>query len=503
MSKKTVSGPAGLSATGIGGLDTILCGGLPSDRLYLVQGEPGTGKTTLALQFLLEGVKSGEKGLYITFSETQNELRSVSDSHGWDISGLDFFDLSAIEQQLQPESQNTVFHSSEVEMNQTVQLIVDEVERVNPRRVVFDSVTELRMLADTPFKYRRQILALKQIFSKRACTVVFLDDLTAAPRDLQVQSIVHGVIQLQKMHPEFGDERRRLSIVKLRGVQFIGGNHDYVIRKGGLRVFPRMIASDHMESYSRETPMSSGIAHLDELLGGGLDPGTSSLFMGPAGTGKSTLAIQFAYAAAERGEKAAIFAFEESLQTMFARSAALGMDLQKHIKSGLLHIQKVDPAELSPGEFADLIRRRVLSENLKVVSIDSLNGYLHAMPKEEFLILQLHELLAFLGNQGVVTLLVLAQQGMMGMMQTPVDLTYLADTVILTRFFEAVGNVRKAVSVIKKRGGKHETTIRELKIEKGGISVGDPLTNFQGVLSGVPAMIGNDLKGGLLNAELD
>jgi circadian clock protein KaiC len=503
MSKKTGSGPAGLSATGISGLDTILCGGLPSDRLYLVQGEPGTGKTTLALQFLLEGARRGEKCLYITFSETQSELRSVSDSHGWDISALEFFDLSTIEHQLQPESQNTVFHSSEVEMNQTVRLILDEIDRVQPRRVVFDSVTELRMLAETSFKYRRQILALKQIFSKRSCTVLFLDDLTAAPRDLQVQSIVHGVIQLQKLHPEFGDERRRLSIVKLRGVQFIGGNHDYVIRKGGLKVFPRMIASEHMGNFPRETPISSGIPHLDSLLGGGLDPGTSSLFMGPAGTGKSTLAIQFAYAAAERGEKAAIFAFEESLQTMLARTAALGMDLQKHIKSGLLHIQKVDPAELSPGEFADLIRTRVLREDLKVISIDSLNGYLHAMPQEEFLTLQLHELLAFLGNQGVVTLLVLAQQGMMGMMQTPVDLTYLADTVIVTRYFEAVGSVRKAVSVIKKRAGLHETTIRELNIQKGGIVVGEPLTNFQGVLTGVPALIGKDLKGGLLNAELE
>ena len=496
MSKKTVSGPAGLSATGIGGLDAILGGGLPSNRLYLVQGEPGTGKTTLALQFLLEGVKGGEKVLYITFSETQTELRSVSDSHGWDINRLEFFDLSTIEDQLQPESQNTVFHSSEVEMNQTVRLILDEIERVKPSRVVFDSVTELRMLAETPFKYRRQILALKQIFSKRSCTVLFLDDLTAAPRDLQVQSIVHGVIQLLKLHPEFGDERRRLSIVKLRGVQFIGGNHDYVIRKGGLRVFPRMIASDHMSTFSWNTPLSSGILHLDTLLGGGLDPGTSSLFIGPAGTGKSTLAIQFAYAAVERGEKAAIFAFEESLQTMLARTQALGMNLEKHIESGLLHVQKVDPAELSPGEFADLVRNRVLRDDLKVISIDSLNGYLHAMPQEEFLALQLHELLAFLGNQGVVTLLVLAQQGMMGMMQTPVDLTYLADTVIVTRYFEVMGTVRKAVSVIKKRGGAHETTIRELKIAKGGITLSAPLTNFQGVLTGIPALIGKDLKEG-------
>ena len=493
---------ANLSSTGVAGLDLIVRGGLPSGRLYLIQGEPGTGKTTFALQFLLEGMKSGEKGLYITFSETRSELQAVSDSHGWDVRTLDIFDISTLEPQLQPESQNTVFHSSEVEMNQTVRLLLDEIERVKPDRVVFDSVTELRMLAETSLVYRRQILALKQLFSKKSCTVLFLDDLTAAPRDLQVQSIVHGVIHLQKLHPEFGDERRRVSIVKLRGVQFIGGHHDYVIRQGGLRVFPRMISSDFLSDFTRER-ISSGISQLDALLGGGLDAGTSNLFMGPAGTGKSTLAVQFAMAAVRRGEKAAIYAFEESLHTLIARTSAIGMDLQGPIDSGMLHVQKVDPAELSPGEFADAIRRRVLNDGVKVIAIDSLNGYLHAMPQEAYLTLQLHELLAFLGTQGVVTLLVLAQQGMMGVMQTPVDLTYLADTVIITRFFEALGTVRKAVSVIKKRGGAHETTIREFRIQKGGIVVGEPLKNFQGVLTGVPSLVGEGLQGAMGNAELD
>jgi circadian clock protein KaiC len=488
--------------TGIPGLDLILRGGLPAERLYLVQGEPGTGKTTFALQFLLEGVKTGDKGLYITFSETRSELEAVSNSHGWDIAGLDIFDLSTLEPQLQPESQNTVFHSSEVEMNQTIRLVLDEIERVKPDRVVFDSVTELRMLADTSLRYRRQILALKQLFSKKSCTVLFLDDLTAAPRDLQVQSIVHGVVHLQKLHPEFGDERRRISIVKLRGVQFVGGHHDYIICKGGLRVFPRMIASNYTSDFTRER-ISSGISQLDSLLGGGLDAGTSNLFMGPAGTGKSTLAIQFAMAAVQRGEKAAIYAFEESLQTLLTRTSAIGMDLKKHLDSGMLHIQKVDPAELSPGEFADTIRNRVLRDGVRVIVIDSLNGYLHAMPQEEYLTLQLHELLAFLGTQGVVTLLVLAQQGMMGLMQTPVDLTYLADTVIITRFFEALGSVRKAVSVIKKRGGAHETTIREFRIQAGGIVVGEPLKDFQGVLTGVPSLVRERIQGATVNAELD
>jgi circadian clock protein KaiC len=477
--------------TGLPGLDIILGGGLPAKRMYLVQGQPGTGKTTFALQFLLAGAAKGERVLYITFSETKEELHAVAESHGWDLSQVDLLELSAIEEKLKPHAQNTVFHPAEVEMNETAQLLIDEVERVNPSRVAFDSVSEMRMLAETPLRYRRQMLALKQFFSTSKCTVLMLDDLTAAPQDLQVQSIVHGVINLQKTHPEFGDERRRLNIVKVRGVDFFGGHHDYVIRRGGLRVFPRIGYTDQKTNFPAGV-ISSGIAELDALVGGGLDRGTSNLILGPAGTGKSTLTLLYAFAAAERGEHVAIYAFEESLKTILARTAAVGIDIAKHLRDGKITLQKIDPAELSPGEFASLIRETVEKNNTRMVVIDSLNGYLHAMPEEAFLTLQLHELFAYLGHHGVVTLLVLAQQGIMGSsMSTPLDITYLADTVLITRFFEVAGSVKKAVSVIKKRGGAHESTIREFSVNKHGINVGMPLQRFQGVLTGVPSFHGS------------
>lgn len=476
--------------TGIPGLDLILTGGLPENRLYLMQGEPGTGKTTIAFQFLLEGIKNGEKCLYISFSESREELQSVASSHDWDISKLDMLELGSIEEQLKPEAQNTVFYPSEVEMNQTTSYLYSEVERIKPSRIVFDSVSELRMLAESSLRYRRQMLALKQFFSKQKVTVLLLDDLTTSPKDLQVQSIVHGVINLLKFHPEFGTERRRLNIVKLRGINYSGGYHDYIIKKGGVEVFPRMISSSYRLS-TENRKFSSGLKELDDLMGGGLDSGTSTLFLGPAGTGKSTLAIQYAYAAAERGEQAAIFAFEESIATLLTRTSSVGMNIQKHIDSGKITISKIDPAQLSPGEFADQIRNSVLKDGCKVIAIDSLNGYLHAMPQEQFLTLQLHELLSFLSGQGVATLMVLAQQGMMGqMMNTPVDLTYLADTVVITRYFEVLGSVRKAVSVIKQRSGLHESTIRELTFTKKGLVVGKPLTQFKGVLTGVPEFFG-------------
>lgn len=476
--------------TGIPGLDQILAGGLPADRLYLVQGEPGTGKTTLALQFLIAGAQQGEQGLYVSISETAEEVRSVAESHGWDLAGVALMELSAFEQQLMPEAQNTVFHPSEVELQQTTALLLGEVERLKPRRVVFDSVSEMRMLAETSLRYRRQMLALKQFFAGRGCTVLLLDDLTTTPRDLQVQSIVHGVVNLQKLHLEFGEERRRLNVVKMRGQSFWGGNHDYVIVRGGLVVFPRMVAAAHGNVFKRER-VSTGVVELDALLGGGLDRGTSTLFLGPAGTGKSTLAVQCALAAVNRGERAAIYAFEESLTMLQQRASALGMDLEGHLESGMLEMKKVHPAQLSPGEFASLIREAVVDRDVRVVVIDSLNGYLYAMPQEEFLTLQLHELLAFLGNQGVLTLLVLSQQGVLGpSMSAPIDVTYLADAVIITRFFEAMGAVKKAVSVLKKRGSAHETTIRELVIRRPGIVVGPPLEQFQGVLTGVPVYQG-------------
>lgn len=484
-------------STGISGFDSVLSGGFPENRLYLIQGEPGTGKTTLAFQFLMDGVSKGETCLYISFSESREELENVADSHGWDISKLDMLELGSIEDQLKPEAQNTVFYPSEVEMNQTTNVLYTEVERIKPHRVVFDSISEMRMLAESSLRYRRQMLALKQFFAKLNCTVLLLDDLTTSPKDLQVQSIVHGVINLQKLHPEFGNERRRLNVVKLRGIEYLGGFHDYVIKRGGVDIFPRMTAADH-DTKLIHKQFSSGIKELDTLMGGGLDTGTSTLFLGPAGTGKSTLSLQYAYAAAERGEKAIIFAFEENINTLIMRAQSIGMDVEKHIKSGSMKISKIDPAQLSPGEFADRIKQAVLKEGFKVVSIDSLNGYLHAMPEEQFLTLQLHELLAFLAGQGVVTLLVLAQQGMMGhMMNTPVDLTYLADTVVITRYFEMSGMVRKAVSVIKQRSGLHESTIREFTLNKDGITVGKPLTQFKGVLTGIPTYTG-ELEDGLV-----
>jgi circadian clock protein KaiC len=487
-----------LCNTGIEGLDDILKGGFPRNRLYLVQGEPGTGKTTISLQFLMQGLRQGEKGLYITFSETKDEIQAVAESHGWDISNIDLLELSAIEEQLKPEALNTVFHPAQVEMNQTTRVLFDEVNRAQPVRVVFDSVSEMRMLAETPLRYRRQMLALKQFFAGKKCTVLLLDDLTASPTDLQVQSIVHGVLNLQKLHPEFGNERRRMNVVKLRGVPFSGGHHDYTIEYGGIRVFPRMVAATHAANFKREM-ISSGIQELDLLLGGGLDRGSSNLFLGPAGTGKSTLAIQYAYEAAKRGEHAIIYAFEESLHTLLTRTSAIGMDLKKYMDSGTLQVEKIDPAQLSPGEFADRIRTSVDENNTRVVVIDSLNGYVHAMPEEEFLTLQLHELLAYLGHQGVVSVLVLAQQGLMGQMTTPVDLTYLADTVLVTRYYEANATIKKAVSIVKKRGGFHESTIRDLSMSPKGLAVGRALTEFRGILTGVPMFAGDKEK----NLEVD
>lgn len=476
-------------STGIKGLDHILGGGFPVNRLYLMQGEPGTGKTTIAFQFLLEGIKRGETCLYISFSESREELQAVAKSHGWDISKLNMLELGSIEEQLKPEAQNTIFYPSEVEMNQTMDVLYTEIERLKPDRLVFDSISEMRMLAESSLRYRRQMLSLKQFFAKQHCTVILLDDLTTSPTDLQVQSIVHGVLHLQKLHPEFGNERRRINVVKLRGISFMGGYHDYVIKKGGVTIFPRIISNNH-ENIMSEHRYSSDIKGLDQLVGGGLCAGTSTLFLGPAGTGKSTVAMQYAYAAAERGEKAIIFSFEESISTLISRTKSIGMDVEKHIENGTIRISKIDPAQLSPGEFADLIRSAVLHDGFKLVSIDSLNGYLHAMPEEQFLTLQLHELLTFLAGQGVATLLVLAQQGMLGqMMNTPIDLTYLADTVFITRYFEVRGQVKKAISVIKQRSGMHESSIRELSFSKNGIFVGKPLTELRGVLSGIPEVI--------------
>jgi circadian clock protein KaiC len=480
--------PADLCKTGIGGFDDILKGGLPRNRLYLVLGEPGVGKTTMALQFLLEGVRNGEKGLYITLSETKNELNEVAMSHGWDLSVIDVFELSALEAQLKSETDTTFFSPSEVQLTRTTKTLLDEVERVRPARVVFDSLSELRLMSETALRYRRQILHLKQFFAGRKCTVLMLDDNSARGEvEDQVESLAHGVITLSKSLPEYGVSHRQIRVQKIRGVKFREGNHDLLMETGGLVVFPRLVASEHHQPFKRET-VSSGVSGIDALLGGGADRGTSSIFMGPAGTGKSTLAMCFAVAAAERGEHVRFYTFDETLATLVARAEQLGLRLSRHIENNRIKIQQIDPAEITPGELTYRIKHAVQHEGIRMVIIDSINGFMHAMPDQRHLTLHLHELLAFLNQQGVTTLMVLTQQGLIGSMQTPIDLTYLADTVVLLRYFENQGAMRQAISVIKKRGGDHERTIREFHIRKDGVNVGIPLINFQGILTGVPIL---------------
>jgi circadian clock protein KaiC len=474
--------------TGIEGLDDILGGGFPRNRLHLIQGDPGVGKTTLALQFLMAGAAVGEQGLYITLSETKSELLDVAKSHGWSLDGLAILELSEIETELLKEAQNTLFHPSEVELNRTTKRLIEEVDRVKPVRMVVDSLSEMQLLAETPLRYRRQMLAFKQYFSGRQITVLFLDDRSRDP-DLQIQSIAHGVLGLEKAALTYGVERRRLKVVKMRGLKFRAGYHDYIIERGGLHVFPRLVASEHHSPFIRGT-ISSGLKPLDELLGGGLDRGTSTLILGPAGSGKSTAAMQFAMSCADMKEKALIFTFDEGMGTLLTRAREIGMHVDKHLESGAITVQQVDPAELPPGQFASRIRDAVQRHGVKLIIIDSLNGYLNAMPDEKFLSIQMHELLIYLGQQGVLTIMTLTQHGMMGSMSSPVDLSYLADTVVLLRYFEAMGHVKKAISVIKKRSGSHEASLREYRIDKLGIQVGQPLRSFQGVLTGVPAFVG-------------
>jgi circadian clock protein KaiC len=475
-----------VASTGVVGLDDILAGGFTRRRVYLVEGVPGSGKTTLALQFLMAGAQAGESVLYITLSETEEELRSVADSHGWRLDRITIRELTPPEDALDVDEQNTMFHPSEVELASTTKLILKDVERLKPTRVVFDSLSELRLLAGSALRYRRQILAFKQFFATRDCTVVLLDDMTATDHDLQMQSIAHGVVLLEQLNPEYGGERRRLRVVKYRGVKFRGGYHDYVIQQGGIQVFPRLVAAEHRQ-ISPRAKLPSDVPALDALLGGGIEEGTSTLIVGAAGTGKSTLAAQFAAAAACRGEGAALFIFDESPDTLLTRCDDLDVDLQSQVTSGRVSLQQVDPAELTPGELVHAIRKAVEERHAKVVVIDSLNGYLNAMPEERHLTIQLHELLMYLGQKGVATILIGAHQGLIGsQMNTPVDASYLADAVILLRYFENKGEVRQAISVMKKRGSKHERTLREFRLDSGRITVGDALRHFRGILTGVP-----------------
>ncbi|MDB5513110.1 MAG: putative circadian clock protein KaiC [Enterovirga sp.] len=475
-------------STGISGLDEVLCGGITPNRLYLLEGTPGTGKTTLSLQFLLTGAAEGQRCLYVTLSETADELRAAAATHGWSLDPIEIYELVS-ESGLDPETEQTILHPSELELGETVKEVIARVEEVKPTRVVFDSLSELRLLAQNPLRYRRQILALKQFFSKRSCTVLMLDDRTAEPGNLQLHSIAHGVISLEQAPREFGSERRRLRVIKMRGIKFRGGYHDMILETGGVQVFPRLIAAEHHAAFD-PTPRSTGSAELDRLLGGGLVPGTNTLLLGPSGVGKTTSCMACVTAALERGERVTYYLFDEGLATVLARCATLGMDPRPYIESGRLAISQVDPAELSPGEFSSKVRKAVEEDGSSLVVIDSLNAYLHAMPGEEFLILQMHELLSYMNQLGVTTLLVLGQHGVVGEVRTDVDLSYLSDCVLLFRFFEAGGEVRTALSVVKSRVNAHERTIRELRLSSRGLQVGEALQDFEGILTGLPSYRG-------------
>jgi circadian clock protein KaiC len=477
------------SGFGIPGLDDILAGGLERERVYLLEGAPGTGKTTAAMKFLLEGARLGEPGLYITLSETEEELRGTARSHQWSLDGIDIFELVPPESLLDEQQQQSLLYSSDLELGETTRMIFEAVENKKPLRVVIDSLSEIRLLAQSSLRYRRQVLALKHYFAKHKATVLLLDDLTTDVNDKTVHSVAHGVVQLQELAPEYGAERRRIRVMKYRGRRFRGGFHDFTIKTGGLEVYPRIVASEHHTAFARDQ-MSSGVPELDALLGGGIERGSSALILGPAGTGKSLFAISFAVAAVSRGEKAALFIFDEELGLLYDRMKALGIDLREMEADGNLIIEQVDAAELSPGEFAARVRACVTDQKIQTVVIDSLNGYQAAMPQEQFLVLHIHELLQYLNRQGASTFLTVAQHGLVGEMKAPVDVTYLADTVVLLRYFEALGNVRRAVSVIKKRSGEHETTIREFSIDRKGLTLGEPLSQFQGVLRGVPNFVG-------------
>jgi circadian clock protein KaiC len=479
-----------MAATGVAGLDDIICGGLARGRVFLLEGRPGTGKTTIATEFLITGAEAGERGLYITLSETEDELRSSAASHGWSLDGFEIFELLPPDDLLNEDQQQSLLYSSDLELGETIKRILEAFERVKPDRVVVDSLSEIRLLAQSSLRYRRQILALKHYFTSHNATVLMLDDLTIEGNDRTMHSVAHGVLRLEELSPEYGSERRRMKVMKYRGLRYRGGFHDFVIDTGGIRVFPRLVSAEHKGVIHREQ-LQGKSAELNALLGGGLERGSSTLILGPAGTGKSLMVLMFVVAAIERGEKAALFVFDEELGLLFDRAVLLGIDLKAMRDTGNLIIESVDAAELSPGEFSHKVRYRVETEGVQTVVIDSLNGYQQAMPGEHSLILHIHELLQYLNRQGASTFLTVAQHGLVGDMRSPVDVTYLADTVVLLRYFEAVGRVRRAVSVVKKRMGTHENTIREFQIDERGLTIGKPLTNFQGVLRGIPQLVGD------------
>ena len=476
--------------TGVAGLDDILEGGLPVGQMYLLEGDPGTGKTTVAMQFLLAAADRGEKVLYVTLSEPKEELVASAESHDWDFARVPILEFVPDEASLGADQQYTIFHPREIELASTISRLTEEIEKLQPACLVLDSLSELRLLAADHMKYRRQLLALKQFFASRKTTALLLDDRTANGHDLQLQSIAHGVIRLEKLPRTFGITRRRIEIVKMRGSTFREGFHDYTIHKHGLVVYPRLVAAEHDTDFDGEQ-LASGIEQLDKLFGGGIPRGSSTLVIGPTGAGKSSIAMQYAYAAAKRGDRAIVYAFDEVLRTAKARAKGLGMDVEAEIERGTLSMSQVDPAELSPGEFVWQIRSDVSERDTRVVVIDSLNGFMNSMPGENDLILHLHELLSYLNQKGVVTILVMTQHGLVGTMQAQVDVSYLADTVVLLRYFEAQGRIRQSVAVLKKRMGDHERSLRELSFRPGGIQVGEALEEFQGVLTGVPEFVGS------------
>lgn len=481
-------------STGVPGLDKVLRGGLPHGQMYLLEGDPGTGKTTIALQFILSNAAQGGSGLYVTLSESRKELEQVANSHGWSLDGLPTLELTSEELASDAQSQYTVFHPSEVELVSTLRRVLDEVHRVNPSCVVFDSVSELRLLAGDSIRYRRQLLALKGFFAHRATTVLILDDRTGEGTDKQLQSIVHGVIRLQKLVRDYGATRRNLEVLKVRGAAYREGLHDYVIREQGVLVYPRVLSSEAVP-VQRGARLTSTVKELDDLIGGGLQPGTSNLIMGPAGVGKSTIGALYASTAAGRGQHAVIFAFDELPKTLMHRCDQLGMTVERQVADGKLVIEQVDPAEMSPGEFSNNLLRMVDGNpSVRVVVIDSLNGFMHAMSGEREAVLHLHELLTCLNMRGVTTIMTLAQHGLIGHMQSQVDVSYLADSIILLRYFEMAGEVRQAISVLKNRASAHEHTIRELSFYTGRITVGQPLNDFQGVLTGVPTLLGGGAR---------
>lgn len=498
---KTMSRAKPKARTGVAGLDDILSGGLAPGHVYLLEGNPGTGKTTIGLSFLLSGAAAGERGLYITLSETTQELRDGAASHNWTIDDrIDIFELAPPENALDSDHQQSLLYSSDLELGETINLLFEAVDRTRPERIVLDSLSEIRLLAQSSLRYRRQILALKHYFSRKNVTVLMLDDLTSEALDKTVHSVVHGVIKLEELSPDYGAERRRLRVLKYRGQTYRGGYHDFTIRTGGVAVFPRLVAAEHRIEFDRRI-MTSDIPALDRLMGGGLDRGSSTLVLGPAGTGKTSIALQFVDATVRRGEKAAMFVFDEELGLLIARTKAIGLDLAAMRDSGALHLEQLDAAELSPGEFAHRVRTMVDDHAVTTVVIDSLNGYQASMPQENALILHIHELLQYLNRRGASTFLTVAQHGLVGDMKTPVDVTYLADTVVLLRYFEALGEVRRAVSVIKKRSGAHEATIREFRIGRQGLMLGEPISEFQGVLRGVPTFVGD--RGPLLATKVE